>query len=161
MDPVQQLLDIEAIKQLKYHYFRTMDAQDWPTFKELFTPDLEICFTNPAQPHPPTATRTPEGYFMVGRHDLLAWTEAGSRGCTTVHHAHMPEIELTGADSAIGLWSMTDYTRWNSVEPAVWVRGHGGHREHYVRTSAGWRIRRSWFTRYDMDSIEDALPQHA
>jgi hypothetical protein len=158
MDPLQQLVDIEAIKQLKHHYFRVMDAQDWAAFRELFTADLELCFTNPAQPHPPTASRTAEGYAMVGRDELLAWTEAGSRGCTTVHHAHMPEIELTGPDTATGLWSMTDYTRWNAVEPPVWVRGYGGHLEHYVRTPEGWRIRRSWFTRFDMDPMEDALP---
>jgi hypothetical protein len=158
MDPVQQLLEIEAIKTLKARYFRLMDAQEWSAFGELLTPDLEICFCNPDQPHPPGATTTAEGYAMVGKEALLAWTEAGSRGCTTVHHAHMPDIELTGPETAIGQWSMTDYTRWNAVEPPVWVRGYGGHLEHYVRTPAGWRIRRSWFTRYDMDPMDGAYP---
>ena len=32
--------DIEAIKQLKARYFRTMDTKDWDGFADVFAPNL-------------------------------------------------------------------------------------------------------------------------
>ena len=41
-DPLQQLLDIEAIKQLKARYFRCMDTKDWDGFRDVFTVDAVL-----------------------------------------------------------------------------------------------------------------------
>lgn len=30
----------------------------------------------------------------------------------TVHHGHMPEIDITGPDTARGTWAMFDYVEW-------------------------------------------------
>jgi len=35
--------DIEAIKQLKARYFRTMDTKDWKAMRQVFTDDLGVC----------------------------------------------------------------------------------------------------------------------
>jgi hypothetical protein len=35
-----QVLDKEAIRELKARYFRLMDTKDWSGWKALFTPDL-------------------------------------------------------------------------------------------------------------------------
>ncbi|MBK6739384.1 MAG: nuclear transport factor 2 family protein [Haliea sp.] len=32
--------DIEAIKQLKARYFRTMDTKDWPAMRQVFCDDV-------------------------------------------------------------------------------------------------------------------------
>ena len=36
---IEQLWDIEAIKQLKARYFRYIDTKDWDAFSQLFTED--------------------------------------------------------------------------------------------------------------------------
>ena len=39
MDPLQELLEIEAIKALKYKYMRSIDCKLWDEMRECFTPD--------------------------------------------------------------------------------------------------------------------------
>ena len=34
--------DVEAIKQLKARYFRTMDTKDWAAMRQVFTDDVVI-----------------------------------------------------------------------------------------------------------------------
>jgi hypothetical protein len=154
-DTLQQLLDIEAIKQLKASYFRSMDAQDWDGFADLLTDDFEVIFAVPAEQfYPPDATELPDGRMQADRARLLAWMKVGAEHMTTVHHAHMPVIEITGADSATGSWSMTDYTRWMGETGPMWMRSYGSHDEDYRRGSDGrWRICHSVFARHDLDTF--------
>jgi hypothetical protein len=161
-DAVQRLLDIEELKKLKYRYFRLMDAKEWEQFEDLFTEDLEMNFAIPdEQFHPVGATITPEGWARVDRDGLLDWVRATSEGFTILHLAHMPEIEITGPDTATGTWSMTDFTRWDASGDPTWYRSYGGHVEDYVRTAAGWKIRRTVFTRHDFDVMGDDRPTGA
>jgi hypothetical protein len=154
-EALQQLLDIETLKKLKYRYFRLLDAQDWSAFEALFTDDLEMNFSFPdAQFYPPDAVITPEGWARVDRDGLLNWVRSVSEGFTTVHFAHMPDIEFTGPDTATGNWSMTDFSRWDASGDPTWYRSYGGHLEDYVRTPDGWRIERSVFTRHDFDVFD-------
>jgi hypothetical protein len=39
---VEQLADIEAIKQLKARYFRLMDTRNWAEFGDVFTRDAVL-----------------------------------------------------------------------------------------------------------------------
>jgi hypothetical protein len=39
---VQELLDREAIKELKARYFRLVDEQDWDAYRQLFTDDARL-----------------------------------------------------------------------------------------------------------------------
>jgi hypothetical protein len=157
-DAVQRQLDIEELKKLKYRYFRLMDAKEWDRFTDLFTEDLEMNFSFPnEQFYPAGATITPEGWARTDREGLLAWLRSVSEGVTTVHFAHMPEIEVTGPDTATGTWSMTDYTRFDATGDQTWYGAYGGHVEDYVRTAAGWKIRRTVFSRHDFDVVE--MPQ--
>ena len=39
---LQTLQDIEAIKQLKARYFRTLDTKAWDDFADVFTDDVRI-----------------------------------------------------------------------------------------------------------------------
>jgi SnoaL-like domain len=39
MNDLQRLLAIEAIKNLKARYFRSVDTKDWDGFKAVFAPD--------------------------------------------------------------------------------------------------------------------------
>ncbi len=72
------------------------------------------------------------------------------RHAVTVHHGHMPEITLTGSDTATGIWAMEDYVDWGRGKA---FRGYGHYHEHYAKDpDAGWqitnlkltRLRRTW-----------------
>jgi hypothetical protein len=150
-DAVQELLAIEAIRRLKAAYFRAMDAQDWNGFAALLTDDFEVIFAVPEEQfHPPDATRLPDGRMLADRARLLAWMRVGAQGMTTVHHAHMPVIDVTGPDSATGCWSMTDYTTWTGDDGPMWMASYGTHEETYRRTGDRWQICRSIFARHDL-----------
>ena len=83
--------DVEAIKQLKARYFRLMDTKDWDGMREVFADDVYIDTTD-------SGGRVVEGAddFMAGLREILA-------DVVTVHHGHMPEIELTSATTATGV----------------------------------------------------------
>jgi hypothetical protein len=155
VDAVQELLAIEAIRKLKASYFRSMDAQDWDAFADLLTDDFEVIFAVPAEQFfPPDATELPDGRMQADRARLLRWMRAGAAGMSTVHHAHMPVIEVTGPDSATGWWAMTDYTTWMGDDGPVWMRSLGSHQETYRRGDDGrWRICHSVFERHDLDTF--------
>ncbi len=40
--------DIEAIRQLKARYFRTLDQKDWSGYRQVFADDVEIDVTDDA-----------------------------------------------------------------------------------------------------------------
>jgi uncharacterized protein (TIGR02246 family) len=136
-DPIQQLLDIEAIKQLKARYFRCMDTKDWSGFSDVFTED---------------ATLAAEGRVREGRDNIVGFISALLQDVVTVHHGHMPEITVTGPDTAAGVWAMFDYLEFPG-EPTRGFRGYGHYIEQYVRQDGAWRIRHLELTRIRVDSF--------
>ena len=137
-DPLQQLLDIEAIKQLKARYFRCMDTKDWAGFRDVFTAD---------------AVLEAEGRVREGGDNIAGFISKLLADVVTVHHGHMPEITITGPDTATGVWAMFDYVEFPR-HPEASFRGYGHYTEEYVREGAGWRIRRLVLTRLRVDPLE-------
>lgn len=130
------LAEIEAIKQLKARYFRLLDTKQWDAWREIFTEDFTAEVHGGAM-HEPIhfASRTE----MVERNrKLLA-------SVVTVHHGHMPEITLTGPDTASGIWAMMDI-----VKLGAGFRGYGHYHEEYVKRAGRWQIRRLRLTRLDV-----------
>jgi uncharacterized protein (TIGR02246 family) len=120
----EDLIDIEAIKQLKARYFRLLDTQAWAAWADVFTEDARLQWgPDPDQ-------------VMEGRETIVAGVSAALEGAVTCHHGHMPEIELLGPDSARGIWAMFDRVD----HPRYDLRGYGHYHEVYVRTTDGWRI---------------------
>jgi hypothetical protein len=122
--------DLEALKQLKARYFRLMDTKQWQAWGELFTADAEM-----------RSSPDPDERF-VGREEIVSKVSGYLADAVTVHHGHMPEIEIRG-DTASGIWAMYDYVEM----PKLVLRGWGHYHEEYVRDAGGWRIRRSRLTR--------------
>jgi SnoaL-like domain len=139
---VRRLVDIEEIKQLKARYFRLVDAKDWDAWGCVFAIDavLEI----------------PEGDLVHrGRDEIVANVSTVMADLRTVHHGHMPEIELTGPDSARGVWAMFDYVEWPAQDDrCVGLRGYGHYVEEYVREDGEWRIARSRLDRLRVDPLD-------
>jgi hypothetical protein len=139
---VELLLAIEEIKQCKARYFRCLDRKDWAGWGDVFTRDAVL--------------EVPEVDMVThGRDEIVASVSAALTGATTVHHGHMPEIEITGADTARGTWAMFDYVEWPSSDPAtrVGLRGYGHYVEEYVREDGQWRISRSRLERIRVDPL--------
>jgi uncharacterized protein (TIGR02246 family) len=138
---IQRLLDIEAIKQLKARYFRMLDTKDWGGFASLFTVDTHLL--------------VPEGDVDVtGREAVAESISTVLRGVQTVHHGHMPEIELTGSDTASGIWAMSDYVEFPPRDGArVGLQGYGHYHDSYRRQDGVWLISESRLSRIRVDPL--------
>jgi uncharacterized protein (TIGR02246 family) len=129
--------DIEAIKQLKARYFRTMDTKDWAGMRHVFTDDVVIDTTESG------------GGIVTGADDFVSFLQATLDGAVTVHHGHMPEIELTSPTTARGVWALQDFIIWPD---GTRLAGAGHYHETYSKDGSGeWRIASSTLTRLHMD----------
>jgi uncharacterized protein (TIGR02246 family) len=126
---LQELRDIEAIKQLKARYFRLMDQKRWDEWALVFARDVHLV--------------VPEGGVDErGRAAVVASVSTVLEGVRTVHHGHMPEIEITGPDTATGTWAMYDYVEFppGGDGARFGLQGYGHYSEQYVREDGAWRI---------------------
>ena len=131
--------DIEAIRQLKARYFRTMDTKDWRGLAAVFTPDVHIDM------------QAEGGGITDSVEEYLPFLISQIGEVTTVHHGHMPEITFTGPDTADGIWAMEDSLWWPEGSPIRHVHGWGHYHESYRRTADGWRISAMTLTRLRRD----------
>jgi len=131
--------DVEAIRTLKARYFRTMDTKDWAAMREVFCDDVEIDTTESG------------GSVVTGASEFMAFLEETIGDVVTVHHGHMPEIEITSPTTATGVWAMEDWLRWpNGME----LHGFGHYHETYEKVEGAWGIKSSRLTRLRMDFTE-------
>jgi hypothetical protein len=121
--------DIDAIKALKARYCRLVDLQQWEAWgKEVFTEDCQL---------------DTEAGVQNGRENVVAAISGSLKNARSVHRVSQPEITITGANAASGVWAMHDIVAmsWDGL-PTV-IDGYGYYHEDYVRTAEGWRIKRS------------------
>src|ERR1700721_569976 len=130
--------DIEAIKQLKARYCRTMDTKDWTAMRQLFTDDVTMDTTDSG------------GSVITGADDFLSFLVGAIGEVVTVHQCHTPEIELSSETTATGIWAMEDMLRFPDGSE---LHGYGHYHETYAATDGGWRIASSTLTRLRMDFI--------
>lgn len=117
--------DAEEIKKLKARYFRALDTKDWDLYASVFAEDAVIDL------------RRAGGELHQGREAFMAY----ARSLTivqSVHQGHMPEIDLTGPDSATGVWSLEDYNYW---EDGSQNHGWGHYLETYEKRDGRWSIK--------------------
>jgi hypothetical protein len=135
---VAALSEIEAIKRLKAQYCRYLDAKDWAAWREL----LDDGFTS--------EIAGSGGRQTVGADDFVTYTRRtiGKQSQPTVHHVHAPEITLTSATTAHGVWTLNDVVR---LIPTVTLYGYGHYHETYEKREGHWRIKTSTLTRLRED----------
>jgi hypothetical protein len=145
-EQVQALLDVEAIKQLKARYFRLMDLKQWNDWGMVFATDCVM--------------EVPEADLVnSGREEIVANVSGALVGARTCHHGHMPEIQLTGDDTARGVWAMFDYVEWDEQDGTrIGLQGYGHYREEYKREDGEWRIARTRLERLRIDVL-GSLPE--
>ena len=145
MTTADTLWEIEQIKQLKARYFRLLDTKQWAAWRDLFTDDFHQYRDSPTTPGEKELAHTSADAWVadiIQRHTLS----------TTTHHGHMPEIELTGPDTATGIWAMFDWVDNASRNRAI--QGYGHYFEEYRKGADGrWRISSMWLSRLRVDGL--------
>jgi hypothetical protein len=127
--------ELEAIRRLKARYFRLLDTGAWDELVEVFTDPVHIDVSEDGG----GTSRSPREFVDAVRRAL--------DGAVTVHHGHMPELELTSPTTATGIWAMEDRIWFPEGSPVSRLAGHGHYHERYERDADGWRIASMVLTR--------------
>ncbi|NQX57998.1 nuclear transport factor 2 family protein [Paenibacillus qinlingensis] len=142
----QRLEDIEEIKKLKARYFRFVDEKKWTDFGDLFTADATLI----SQGQDFSAGGGQAYGKMIG--DLVG-------KAPTVHHGHMPEIDIIDKDNAKGIWSIEDLLTFPDAKDAYpGHNGYGQYREMYRKENGTWKISSTELTRFRMDPLKNWDP---
>jgi hypothetical protein len=117
---VQDLLEIEAIKQLKYAYMRCVDKKLWDEMTTLFVPEA-------------TCSYSAGHYTYEGRDAIVAWLRKGmdKPGFHSTHSVHHPEIRLAGPAEATGVWKLEDYVLDTDYD--IVISGAAFYEDRYVK----------------------------
>jgi hypothetical protein len=143
MTDVERLVAIEEIKNLKARYFRCMDTKDWAGFQAVFAPDATADFTREGgDRNRSSATGVASVTKLIK--DLVA-------PALTIHHGHMPEIELISATTARGVWAMEDLIWWPEGSRRKTLHGFGHYHETYEKIDGRWLIKTLRLTRLRVD----------
>ncbi|HXC51129.1 MAG TPA: nuclear transport factor 2 family protein [Candidatus Limnocylindrales bacterium] len=126
--------DLEAIRQLKYRYFRALDCKDWDALASTLAEDATTSYDNGR-------------YAFEGRAAILEFLRGalGSPNMISMHHGHHPEIELTGDSSARGTWYLEDMVIFREANTVL--RGAAFYSDEYVRIDGEWKIRSTGYER--------------
>jgi SnoaL-like domain len=145
--PAEQLLELEALRQLKSRYFRLLDTKQWDDMRLQFTDDC--VYEGTSAPFPDADA-------------FIAAMKVNHARTRTVHHGHMPELVLQSDTTARGIWAMTDYVTWDGPSPLTrstiredqWgFLGFGYYQEEYRKEDGLWKIARLRLTRLRVDML--------
>ncbi|OCC25498.1 hypothetical protein MB02_02355 [Croceicoccus estronivorus] len=132
---LQQLSDLEDIRTLKHRYFRGIDTADADLLSGLFTDDLAVDYRG--------------GNYRVsltGRENMLEFLANSFHSeAVAMHHGHMPEITLTGEDTATGIWYLEDI--FINLMNQTHTIGSAIYKDEYRRENGQWKIARTEYDR--------------
>jgi len=128
MVTLENLLEIEAIRELKGDYWWYVDNKDWKALREIVTDDYQWYF---------------EGKLLYKNGDeFLEMVKGTLEGVITAHQGHQYKVEITGPTTAKGRWMLNDTLR--SKEMEIRDHGFGYYLEEYEKSKDGrWRIKSS------------------
>ena len=125
---LNRLEDIEAIKQLKYRYFRHLDLKQWDELAQCFAADATVSYGSGK-------------YEFRGVGAIMGFLSESlgeARGSVTIHHGHHPEIELLGPTSARGSWALYNYMF--NIKENRGIRIGAYYEDSYVKLAGAWRF---------------------
>lgn len=137
MITIDELLEHEEIKLLKYRYMRALDTQDWPLMESLFVNDARTWYSNGKHTHD-------------GRDNIMNFFRTQVKpNLISSHIVVHPEIKLTGKTTANGVWRLQDTIHYvdengahgNEVQAAAYYY------DEYVKTDDGWKIKSTGYVR--------------
>ncbi|NIC39383.1 SnoaL-like domain-containing protein [Halomonas desiderata] len=151
---IEQLNDIEEIKQLKARYCRLIDQKKWQELEADFTVDAAIEIAGAPGGADDIQTFTSARAFVEGLREKMG-------PLVSVHQVHAPEIELLDAESAQGLWTISDRLVFPDGGPLKVLQGWGIYHETYRKIEGRWRIASVRLERLLVEPVESAAPTDA
>ena len=143
---LQQLMDLEAIKQVKHAYFRCIDTANLEELATLFHEDVQVHFKG--------------GFYewkLRGRDEYLASIrQSFHRGAVGHHNGHHPEIRVESESEASGIWYLADHM-W-ILEHRFQTSGTAIYWDRYRKVDGRWLIAE---TRYErIYEVNQQLPEN-
>ncbi len=144
---IQRLFDLEAIKQLKYAYFRCVDTANLDELGTLLHDELEVHYKGGTYE-----------WKMSGRDEFLKNIGMSfSREAVGQHNAHHPEIQLLSPTEATALWYLADN---------MWILNHNAkthgtalYWDRYEKVDGRWLIKSTSYERvYEMNEMLEGRP---
>jgi hypothetical protein len=133
--------DLEAIRQLKYAYFRLLDTKEFDALGALLTEDVTTAFDGGK-----TA--------LVGRDKVVSYLHEalGNPRILHLHNGHHPEITLVHAKEATGTWYLVDRVILLDLDREI--SGAALYQDRYVATDGRWQIRHTGYDRIFVEHRE-------
>jgi hypothetical protein len=149
MDAIQQIVEIEAIKQLKARYQRAVDTKDWDLMRSVLAPDAHSVYSDGR-------------HSFDGRDAIVEFLEKGlgDPAIQSMHHAHTPEIEITSEVTAKGTWYLEDFVL-SALPSGDWapdgtvMHGTGIYYDEYAKIDGTWMVAKTGYERI----FEDLQPR--
>lgn len=142
---MNDLDEIEAIRQLKYRYFRAVDTAQLDEIRACFVEHASVLFEG--------------GSYRVeltGRENIVEYIATAIHSeCISSHIGSGPEIKLESASSASGIWYQHDW--YLDLRTLIRVSGACLYRDRYVKEAGVWRILHSGYER--IHEIVEQLPE--
>ena len=111
--------DIEAIKQLKARYCRTMDTKDWAAMRQVFADDVDDGHDGFRRRRRDRRRRLPR---VPRKRRSARWSPSTTATC--------PRSSVTSPTTASGVWAMEDMLR---LADGTELHGYGHYHETYEK----------------------------
>ena len=150
---IARLTAIEEIKQVKARYFRAVDTKDKDLLKTIFTENASVDFRGAAT-DPRTginAVSNNKGEVISGSETIVSWIMETLAPLVSIHHGHIPEIEIESESGARGIFPMVDRLLMPDDSPIVAMEGWGHYHDYFRREDGIWKIETLRLTRLRVD----------
>lgn len=130
----EDLVEIEAIKQVKYRYLRAVDTRDWDLLATTLTEDATCAYSSGKLSYD-------------GRPAIIKFLSESmpEKDMLTSHKVHHPEIELTGPDTADARWGLEDVVIMVSAK--LNLRGAAYYEDKMRKVDGEWKIAHTGYRR--------------
>jgi hypothetical protein len=139
---LEQLLELEQIRRVKYAYLRTLDCKQWDDLAALLTDDV-------------TSSYSDGKHSFIGKAAVMDFLKEAmsSLKIITKHHCHHPEIDFVSPSEATGIWYLTDLVinpgdhTTTPPTPAITLEGTGFYEDRYRKVNGVWKISHTGYQR--------------
>ena len=144
---IQRLMDMEAIRQLKYAYFRCVDTANLEELATLFHEDVSVHFIGGTYE-----------WKVQGKQDYVNNIGVSfSREAVGQHNAHHPEIQMLSETEATAIWYLEDN---------MWILNHNAktfgtaiYWDRYLKVDGKWLIKDTNYERvFEINEQLEARP---
>ena len=130
---IDDLIEIEAIKRLKYRYMRCVDLRLWDEIGECFTDDATVAYDSGR-------------WSTTGRTAIVELLRSGlGPEVLSAHTVHHPEIDLTSPVTASGIWALQDFVFNRRSNTSL--HGAAFYDDRYAKADGRWSISHTGYTR--------------